>query len=136
MLWSEEKKAMVGMAVGCLAYTSSGESLFWGWKWRKAPYRVSCEKVPGGKVKKALDDVYIRSLHPRARVNLVTRHAHARPSTRCWPVKGLQWTVTWIGSCYSHHSASGNHNSSGKSLRKSPFHSFALDDRLCIQEQL
>ena len=28
MLWSEEKKTMVGLAVGCLAYTSSGESLF------------------------------------------------------------------------------------------------------------
>ena len=28
MLWSEEEKAMVGLAVGCLTYTSSGESDF------------------------------------------------------------------------------------------------------------
>ena len=45
------------------------------------------------KAKKASDDVYIRSLNPRARVNLVSRRAHARPSARCRPIGGLEWAV-------------------------------------------
>ena len=47
------------------------------------------ERSRQSQVKKALDDVYIRSLRPEARVNLVTRRAHARPSTRYQPIRGL-----------------------------------------------
>ena len=106
MLWSEEEKAMVGLAVGCLSYTSSGESDFsedengerhlTRYLVKKSPV----ERSRQSKVKKALDDVYIKSLHPRARVNMVTRQAHERPSSRYRPIKALEWAVIRRGSCY------------------------------------
>ena len=80
---------MVELAVGSLTYTSSDESDFLedengeryltGYLEKKLPW----ERSRLTKAKKALDDVYIRSLNPRARVNLVSRLAHARPSARC-----------------------------------------------------
>ena len=42
---------MVGLAVGCLTYTSSGESDFSVDENGERHLHVSCEKVTGGKVK-------------------------------------------------------------------------------------
>ncbi|CAH3115709.1 unnamed protein product, partial [Pocillopora meandrina] len=88
---------MVGLAVGCLTYTSSGESDFsedengerhlTRYLVKKSPVKRSRQS----KVKKALDDVYIKSLHPRARLNLVTRQTHERLSSRYRPIKALEW---------------------------------------------
>lgn len=90
---------MVELAVGSLTYTSVDESDFFedeneeryltGYLVKKLPW----ERSRLTKAKRALDDVYIRSLNPRARVNLVSRQAHARPSARCRPIGGLEWAV-------------------------------------------
>ena len=90
---------MAELAVESLTCTSSDESDFsedengerylTGYLVKKLPWEGSRLT----KAKKALDDVYIRNLNPRARVNLVSRRAHARPSARCRPIGGLEWAV-------------------------------------------
>lgn len=99
MPWSEEKKAQVELAVGSLAYTSSDESDLSddenGTR-RLSRYlikRLPWERSTLTKAKRELDEAYIRSLNPRARVNLVTRGVHPRPSTRSPPIEALEWAV-------------------------------------------
>ncbi len=99
MPWSEERKAAIEMAVGSTSYTSSDESDFSedenservlsGYLVKKLPW----ERKTLTKAKKDLDDAYKKSLKPRARVNLVTRRVHPRPSTRCPPTDVLEWAV-------------------------------------------
>ena len=89
---------MVELAVGSLTYTSSDESDFSedenGERYLTGYLlKLPWERSRMTKAKKAFDDVYIRSLNPRARVNLVSRRAHARPSARCRPIGGLEWAV-------------------------------------------
>ena len=99
MPWSEERKARVELAVGSLAYTSSDESDLSddenGTR-RLSRYlikRLPWERSTLAKAKRELDEAYIRSLNPRARVNLVTRGVHPRPSTRSPPIAALEWAV-------------------------------------------
>lgn len=99
MPWSEETKAMMELFVGSLTYTRSeesdfsededeeGERYFNGYPVKKLPW----ERSKLTKAKKALDDAYMRSLNPSARVNVVMRRAHVRPSTRPRPIGGLEW---------------------------------------------
>lgn len=86
---------MVELAVGSLTYTSSDESDFSedenGERYLTGYLlKLPWERSRMTKAKKAFDDVYIRSLNPRARVNLVSRRAHARPSARCRPIEDLK----------------------------------------------
>ena len=99
MPWSEERKAAIELAVGSTSYTSSdesdfsedenGERVLSGYLVKKLPW----ERTTLTKAKKVLDDAYKKSLNPRARVNLVTRRVHPRPSTRCPPTNVLEWAV-------------------------------------------
>lgn len=94
-----KKKGQVELAVGSPAYTSSdesdfsddenGESRLCRYLIKKLPW----ERSTLTKVKRELDEAYIRSLNPRARVNLVTRRVHPRPSTRSPPTEALEWAV-------------------------------------------
>lgn len=99
MPWSEDRKAAIKQAVGSTSYTSSdesdfsedenGERVLSGYLVKKLPW----ERTTLTKAKKDLDDAYKKSLNPRARVNLVTRRVHPRPSTRCPPTDVLEWAV-------------------------------------------
>ena len=83
MPWTEEKKAMVEVVIKSPTYTSSdesdfsedenGESHLAGYLVKKFPW----ERSALTKAKKALDNAYMRSLNPRARVNLMRRDSHA-----------------------------------------------------------
>ncbi|XP_068710422.1 uncharacterized protein [Montipora foliosa] len=99
MPWSEEKKAMLEGVIKSPTYTSSDESDFSedeNGESRVAGYlvkRLPWERSALTKAKKALDDNYIRSLNPRARVNLMRRDAHQRFSARHLPPNGPEWAV-------------------------------------------
>ena len=95
MPWSEEKKALVEQAVGSSQYTSSdvsdfsddesGQFKLSGYLVKKLPWEMSALK----KVKKAPDDAHTKSLN----VNMVARRLHPMPSTKPWPIDGLEWAM-------------------------------------------
>lgn len=99
MPWTEEKKAMVEVVIKSPTYTSSdesdfsedenGESHLAGYLVKKFPW----ERSALTKAKKALDDAYMRSLNPRARVNLMRRDSHERFSARRLLPNGPEWAV-------------------------------------------
>lgn len=99
MPWSEKKKCQVELAVGSPAYTSSDEANFSddeNGESRPCSYlikKLPWERSTLTKVKRELDEAYIRSLKPGARVNLVTRRVHPRPTTRFPPTEALEWAV-------------------------------------------
>ena len=100
MPWSPEKKAEIRKAIGMKEYTSSDESDFSEdeeGNCRLSAYLI--KKLPWERsaltnVKKTLDETYVKNLNRRARVNLVARRAHQRPSTRGPPKEGIAWAVS------------------------------------------
>ena len=90
---------MVEVVINSPTYTSSGESDFSEDENGESPVagylvkRLPWERSALTKAKKALDDAYIRSLNPRARVNLMRRDAHQRFSACHLPPNGPEWAV-------------------------------------------